>query len=530
MKPANFSIAQYVPVLLLLVFLSFFAHLGSVPLFDPDEGAYSEVTREMTVNQDFTTPLLNGTPFFYKPPLFFWAQAASMKILGLTEFSLRLPSAIAALLWVASIFLFTRRFYDTMTAWYSALFMSASLYVTLIGRAAAPEALAGLFITLILLNIYRFYHTGNKKHIYWSFMFAALGVLTRGTIAIILPAVVGFIFFGFKKRWLDLLRLFFNPVGLLVFGLIVMPRYLAEYLISGKAVLGNLFPLPGKGPSHYFIGGGLPYYSYPVLIFIGLLPFSAVFLKALFRLKKLLADELIQFLCCWFLLSLLFLPLVQPKSLLSIAGCLPPLFIIMAKDSLTSCHPAAIFSFPLLFLILLFFSPYLAQYSAGSLQNESVSNALLNVVVYPDTFYLMTLVAIILLFTILPFVKPVPLSLKLSVLGLLFVSIIHFMVLPLLANIVQQPIKSAALMAKRNNLKVVTRHVQQPSFNLYAEMLTEERHPNLGDTVLTKSAFRESFGPYETLFEKYGVLLIRLPKTEGDKAVGSSDTTELLKE
>src|SRR5210317_207834 len=220
MKPSPFSISTHLPVLLLLIFLSFFAHLGSVPLFDADEGAYSEVTREMLENQDFTSILLNGMPFPHKPPLFYWAQAASIKILGLNEFGLRLPSAIAALLWAAAIFLFTRRFFDTRSAWYATLFMISSFFVTIVGRAATPEALINLFLTLTLLNIYRFYHTFNKRYIYWAFMFAALGVLTKGSIAILIPVAVSFVFFTLKKNWKVLSLLFFNPVGLIVFGLV----------------------------------------------------------------------------------------------------------------------------------------------------------------------------------------------------------------------------------------------------------------------------------------------------------------------
>jgi len=166
MKPKSFSISKYLPVLLLLIFLSFFAHLGSTPLFDADEGVYSEVTREMMVNMDFTAALLNGMPLFHKPPLFYWAQAASIKILGLNEFGLRLPSAVAALLWAASIFLFTRRYYDTRTAWHACLYMTASLLVTLAARWATPETLFNLFLTLTMLNIYRFFHAGNKRNIY----------------------------------------------------------------------------------------------------------------------------------------------------------------------------------------------------------------------------------------------------------------------------------------------------------------------------------------------------------------------------
>jgi 4-amino-4-deoxy-L-arabinose transferase-like glycosyltransferase len=517
MKSKPFSISKHLPVLLLLFFLGFFAHLGNMPLFDADEGSYSEVSREMLVDQDFTSVLLNDMPFFHKPPLFFWAQAASINILGLNEFALRLPSAIAALLWAASIFLFTRRCYDTRTAWHAALFMGASLLVTIVGRTATPEALLNLFLTLTLLNIYSFYRTGNRRHIYWSFMFAALGVLTKGSIAILLPVGISLIFFGMKKRWKDLLLLFFNPVGLVVFGLIVIPWYLGEFMLHGEAFLSDLLMLPGmETPEYNFIGSSLPYYVYPVFIFIGLLPFSAVLIKAVFHIGRQLPDDLIKFMLLWFLLAFLFLPLAQPKSLISVATCLPPLFIIMARVADLFRHSINLFIWPLVFIALLLLAPYLAPYFTGWIGNEFVRNAVSEGMVFFDSSYTMILGAVALLLAVLPFIKPVPASLKYGVMGLLFVSVLHFLVLPIMANILQQPIKSAGLLAKKEHLDVVTWKIVSPSFNVYAERLTEERVPQAGDTVLTKSAYLENALPYETLFEKQGVILVKILENPAD--------------
>lgn len=513
MRPVPFNISKYLPILLLLTFLSLFAHLGNVPLFDPDEGAYSEVSREMVANLDFTAARLNGTPFFHKPPLFFWAQAASMKILGLNEFSLRLPSAIAALLWVASIFLFTRRYYDTMTAWYATLFMSASLGVTLVGRAATPEALLNLFVTLTLLNIYRFYHAGHKRHIYWAFMFAALGVLTKGSIAMLLPAAVSFAFFGITKRWRDILILFLNPVGLIIFGLIVLPWYAAEFLLHGEAFLNDIFLLPpGIGNPSIFIGSTLSSYTFPVFIFLGLLPFTALFLRAVWHIRLLLTDDLIKFLALWFLLTLLLLPLVQPRSIFSTTYCLTPLFIIMARVTGPGLHSIPIFAGPLIFLLFIFPAPY----TSGFIANEFIGKALVDSLQYYDTFHLATLGTVTALVAILPFVRPVPLPLKLGILSLLFVSIIHFMILPILGDILQQPVKSAAFLAKRGKIAVIIQQNRHPSFNVYSEMLTEDRSPRIGDIILTKSILGKSCVHYETLYEKHGVILARLLETESE--------------
>jgi len=511
MKPKAFSISKYIPILFLLLFLSFFAHLGSVPLFDADEGAYSEVTREMLVRQDFTAALLNDMPFFHKPPLFYWAQAASIKVLGLNEFGLRLPSAIAALLWVVSIFFFTRRSFDTGTAWHAALFMSASLLITLIGRAATPETMLNLFLTLTLLNIYRFYHTGNKRHIYWSCMFAALGVLTKGSIALLLPVAVSLTFFGIKRRWKDLLLLFFNPVGLMVFGLIVIPWYVGEFMLHGEAFLSELLLLQGPETSSYnFIGDSLPYSSYPLFILIGLLPFTALALKAVFQIRKLLSDDLLQFMVLWSLLAFLFLPLSLPKSVFSIAYGFPPLFIIMARNTAFSPHTIFLFIGPLLLITLLFLMPHMAPYIAESIDHEFTRKAITDGAVYLDTFYQMTLGAVLLLLTALPFSKSVPAPVKLGVLGLLFVSMTNFLVLPITGTILQQPIKSAALLAKKEKLAVVTWRIHPPSFNVYAEMVTEARSPITGDIVLTRTDYLGNDIRYGKLYEKQGVTLVKI--------------------
>lgn len=80
----------------LAVLCGFFFNLGAVPLFDLDEGAFSEATREMLLRQDFLSIYLNGQPRFDKPILFHWVQTLSVGALGPTEWGFRLPSAVAA--------------------------------------------------------------------------------------------------------------------------------------------------------------------------------------------------------------------------------------------------------------------------------------------------------------------------------------------------------------------------------------------------------------------------------------------------
>jgi len=511
MKSEPFSIAKYSPILLLLIFFSFFAHLGNLPLFDPDEGVYCEVTREMLANNDFTSIMVNGLPFFHKPPLFYWAQAVSVKFFGLTEFALRLPSAISAFLWGVTIFLFSRRFCNTRSAWYATLFMTSSLSVTLIGRAATPEAISCLFMTLTLFNIYKFYFTANKRYIYWTFMFAALGVLTKGSATLLIPLTASFVFFILKRNWHDLLRLLLNPVGLLIFGLIVFPWYLAEFMVQGKPPTGSQLPLQQGGDYPFnFIGGFLPIYSYPALLLIGLLPYTGLFFKSLSRAKILMKRDLMQFMAIWFLVAFVFVPLFQPRSPFSMIYCLPPLFIIMSQALDSLHHSFNLFVWPLLFTAILCLVPDLVPYIKSSIGDEFTRTAVVESLTYFDVFYRITLGAILLLLTLLPFIKEASSPIKFAILGLLFVSIIHFLVLPILGNSLQQPIMAAAAMAKKEKLDIVTWKMHPPSFNFYAGMLTKMRRPEPGDIVLTKKVYLRNPAGYKTLFEQHGIILARI--------------------
>jgi 4-amino-4-deoxy-L-arabinose transferase-like glycosyltransferase len=80
--------------LALLVFA--LAFQGSRALWDPDEGRYAHVALEMLRTGDWLTPMLHHqVPHFSKPPLTYWSIAASVSLLGRTEWAVRLPNALA---------------------------------------------------------------------------------------------------------------------------------------------------------------------------------------------------------------------------------------------------------------------------------------------------------------------------------------------------------------------------------------------------------------------------------------------------
>jgi len=98
----KFKFISWRGLLASLVFLGFYLlGLDSALLFDVDEGAFTEATREMLISRDWGHTTLNGLDRFDKPIGVYWLQALSASILGLNEFSFRLPSALSA--WLASL-------------------------------------------------------------------------------------------------------------------------------------------------------------------------------------------------------------------------------------------------------------------------------------------------------------------------------------------------------------------------------------------------------------------------------------------
>ncbi len=74
--------------------LLYLVGLGRPALWEPDEGRYAEVAREMVVSGDYVTPRNDWVRYFEKPPLVYWATAASLKIIGENEFAVRLQASL----------------------------------------------------------------------------------------------------------------------------------------------------------------------------------------------------------------------------------------------------------------------------------------------------------------------------------------------------------------------------------------------------------------------------------------------------
>jgi 4-amino-4-deoxy-L-arabinose transferase-like glycosyltransferase len=120
----------------------------SLPLIDRDEPRFAEASREMIQRADYVVPYFNNQLRLDKPPLAYWAQVASYRIFGESDFSARFPSAIAAALIALVIFVWGCRIGAASVGWWAAIIFTLSLQTFVHAKAAVADMWLVLFMTL----------------------------------------------------------------------------------------------------------------------------------------------------------------------------------------------------------------------------------------------------------------------------------------------------------------------------------------------------------------------------------------------
>jgi 4-amino-4-deoxy-L-arabinose transferase-like glycosyltransferase len=502
------------------IFTGLFLNLGAMPLFDVDEGAFGEATREMLERGDYLSTWLNGQPRFDKPILIYWLQSVSVRLLGLNEFALRLPSALAASTWICAICLFARRYADRGSCLAAAFLAATTAGLTVIGRGAIADALLNLFLALSMFDIYRYAaDPGPRPNALLRrrvFLWIALGLLTKGPVALLVPGAASFLALALQRRLADWWRAVRDPIGWAILLAVAMPWYVLEYGRHGDAFLAGFFmrhnverflsPLQGHG-------GSVLYYLPAILVL--LLPYSGLLLRTLGALRHpgrvRAGPPLDTFLWCWFLFVFVFFSLAGTKLPHYLLYGATPLFILMARGRAALRSNLLAFAPPLLMLGLVAALPALLERLAPGIGNAYVREALAR----PEAFGGAWQAGAVMLLGAagaLALWRGAPLFRRLAATGLLCSLALGGLLLPALAELQQAPVKEAALLARRAGWDVHSWRINAPSFSVYRGAVTPATPwPRPGQVILTRSDSLPALGPARLLYRKGGVVLARVP-------------------
>ncbi len=217
--------------------------LGAPAITDSDEAFYAEAAREMVESGDWLTPHYNYEPRFQKPVLYYWFTAATVAVTGATEWSARLWAALSGVGLVFVTAALARRWYDDDTALLAGAVVATSFGYVALGRMALPDLPLALSVTATVAACLVAIGERVPSPRLWlvaAAVSAALGFLTKGPLAIVLPAAVLFPIMLIERR-ASRLRLSDVVVAIAVFAAVALPWYLAMWWRHGNTYLEGFF-------------------------------------------------------------------------------------------------------------------------------------------------------------------------------------------------------------------------------------------------------------------------------------------------
>lgn len=146
---------------------------------------------EHTELNHWMVPVENGRPRLVKTPLPYWTAVAASRIGGgVSEWTVRLTSAICAVLLVVVTLWLGRQMFSARAAFFGALMLAGSLAFQRWGRNARPEMILCLLMTLSMACFYRALNCGRRlRFVAWMAAFwvsMGLGCLAKQFVPILL--------------------------------------------------------------------------------------------------------------------------------------------------------------------------------------------------------------------------------------------------------------------------------------------------------------------------------------------------------
>ncbi len=503
-----------------------------LPLFDLDEGAFSEATREMLESGNWVSTFLNGEPRHDKPILIYWLQAISVKAFGVHPFSFRLPSIICAFAWIWLIYRFTCEYVSTQAGALSVWLISCCWLSTIIFKAAIADALLNLILCATFFEIYRYSVSPSSKKLWLIGALLGLGFLTKGPIALVLPAVSSLIAYVLCGRTRDWLLVVFHPFIWLMFIVIILPWHVAVYLDQGLEFfkgfyLGhNLGRFSDTMESH---GGSVFYYV--LMLPLILLPFSRLFFVDLKELvsslrggENNLFDALMW---SWFFITFVIFSLSQTQLPHYLLYGLTPIFILLSRRIARDGVQVFDLLLGVFFIILFALVPLLANFAISSIP-KAFDRAVVELLVnnYFSGFYIVS-IALIVFAGILVFLQKIPLLNRTLTASFLIVFSFNFLLAPLIAGAQQEPVRRAAKSIYGTDRDVIAYRIDMPSFSVYMNRIIPKSEPEPGQIVYTRVdkvdkllGLDKQIVP-ELLYQQGGIALYQygLPGSEKEQGV-----------
>ena len=314
--------ALRIGALFLLTILSYGFYNAYLPITDPVESNYVLSAITMLKHNSWISPMIYDQVWYDKPPLTYWALMITYKLLGISDFTSRIPNTLIAGASVALMYHLVYRIKGSIhLAVTSAVLLLSALQFWYISHAVITDGFLFFFSIAVFGYSYLAFTNNDKSSMIKAYCAAALSVVTKGPIGILLPGLILLLFVCL--RWITLrenpnyfitkdVKLLFNPLGILLFILLASPWYIAMYSIHGEQFVSGFLglhnvdrALVSEHPKFNV------WYYYLIIVPLALLPWTPA---VIYRLKSINWKDNFDLLgIIWFLTIVLFYSLVATK-------------------------------------------------------------------------------------------------------------------------------------------------------------------------------------------------------------------------
>jgi 4-amino-4-deoxy-L-arabinose transferase-like glycosyltransferase len=316
-----------------LAALIFFFNLWRYGLWEPDEARYAEIAREMVSGGSLVIPHLNYVIYVEKPPLLYWLTSLAFAVFGINEFAARLFVALFGVLGVAGTAWFAARCFGPRHALVAGgILATIPLYATM-AQVLTTDMLLTTFVTIANFALFLHWREGGRW-CWLGYIAIALGVLTKGPVAIILPLLGMLAFLVWERDWRGVIARF-RVLG----GLALVVAISAPWFITMIVRVPGYFDF-------YFVGEhlrrafqtsyshGEPFYFYVPVLLVGLLPWSL--LVPFLTWRRLEPNPARRFCVAAAVTTSVVFSCASAKLIPYILPVVPPLAILIA-DGIVSC-------------------------------------------------------------------------------------------------------------------------------------------------------------------------------------------------
>jgi 4-amino-4-deoxy-L-arabinose transferase-like glycosyltransferase len=315
---------------------AFFWNLN-VPFYEGTEGFYADITREMVQSGQYWHLTYQGQPYAFKPPLFFWLIAWSISVFGENEFAHRVPGSLFCVATMILTYRFGRMLFSKTAGFWAALAISTTYSFLWYGRRVLIDSAVTFFITLALFALIKAYAFHGKKTWYvLGFIAMALGAMTKGFHAFLLPIIVMGAFLAvqkdvapFKERfvWIGVAFAFLlTGAYYWILGDIYIQRF-----VKGET-LNHVFSI--EGLNKYV--GARPFYWYLTVMWFDFFPWIVLapyWFVQMFQHPELRRTPSQQLILLWIAGFLLALSLAQDKRESYLLPIVPALALMVGSCS-----------------------------------------------------------------------------------------------------------------------------------------------------------------------------------------------------